>query len=215
MAHADHQETDSTPSLSDGPELEHKSKGSRFLGQVFSASELDQADAILQRVRKRHHSATHHCWAIRLRPQSEPFERAEDDGEPSSTAGAPLLGALQRCNVYDALVVVTRYFGGTKLGRGGLVKAYGETARLAVDAAPPRTLWHDVILSVGCGYGDLGSIETVLARHVEPIQLVHRNFDAEPVLTVVIRRSAAEVLLRAIVEATAGRARVEALPERD
>jgi uncharacterized YigZ family protein len=182
---------ESTPSILDGPPIEIKVKGSRFLAQAFAADGEPAALRSLDELRKRHHGATHHCWATRLRIADVVIERAEDDGEPSGSAGVPILGALQRRNVYDALCVVTRYFGGTKLGRGGLVRAYGEAAREAVEAAPTRILWHDLILQLDCGFDDLGTVEAQLARRAEIVRAVEREFLPEPRLRVRLRRGGA------------------------
>jgi len=204
----DTNQPDSTPSVEDGPEVEFKMKGSRFIAQVFSADSEQIARAKLLKLQRRYHDATHHCWALRLKPSSTPIERAEDNGEPSGTAGLPILGSLQRAKLYDAMVVVTRYFGGTKLGRGGLVRAYGEAARQAVAKAPRRTIWHDAALQIDCAFEELGAVEAVLARAAHEIRRVQRKFSSTVELRVRIRRGAAIALQENLREATADRARL-------
>ncbi len=199
---------DSTPSLGNGREVELKVKGSRFLAQAFSAEDEDTARRQLDAIRRQYHDATHHCWALRLQPADRPLELAEDDGEPSGTAGLPILQALQRAKLYDALVVVTRYFGGTKLGRGGLVRAYGEAARQAVEAAPRRTIWHDVTLGVDCSFDELGAVEAVLARHHADIRRIERDYSSGVHLELHLRRGAALPVAEELREITAGRARL-------
>lgn len=185
-----------------------KVKGSRFLGAVFAAGDDAAVAAALDEVRRRHHGATHHCWAARVGPPGAPVERSEDDGEPSGTAGAPLLAALRHEDLHEALVVVTRYFGGTKLGTGGLARAYAEAARAALAAAPRCTLTLTATLDVRCGFDDLGIVEAVLARSGADIEQVERSFDPEPALRLEVLASRAERLAGALTEATAGRARI-------
>ena len=195
-------------SVEDGPETELKVKGSRFLGRVFSVASADEADGRLQSLRKRHHSATHQCWASRLGLPESPTERFDDDGEPSGTAGRPILNQLLGDDVYDTLVVVTRYFGGTKLGTGGLARAYGDAAAMALDAAPKRVVLREARLSLECGFDDVGAVEACVARAGSDVYRVERAYDPSPKLTLFVRRSRAEEVAAAIVEATAGRAKV-------
>lgn len=104
-----------------------KEKGSKFLGYAFPVEKEDEVKAILQNLRKEHHSARHFCYAWRLGPEKLHF-RANDDGEPSSTAGKPILGQIQSFDLTNILVVVVRYFGGTLLGVSGLINAYKNAA---------------------------------------------------------------------------------------
>src|SRR5689334_10565916 len=94
----------------------------------------EHATAEIERVRKEHWDATHNCYAWRLAPDGLQY-RFADDGEPSGTAGKPILHSLQQRDLVNTLVVVTRYFGGTKLGAGGLARAYGDAANAALDHA--------------------------------------------------------------------------------
>jgi uncharacterized YigZ family protein len=201
-------EPESTPSITDGPEIEVRIKGSRFLGQAFRASGEGAVTRKIELVRQRHHAASHHCWASRLGPINAALERSDDDGEPSGTAGLPILGALQRANVYEAVVVVTRYFGGSKLGRGGLTRAYSDAARQALESAPRARIWHDAILQVGCSFDDLGAVEAILSREAESIRSVTREFSPEPEMLLQLRRGAALRIAEAIREKTGARARL-------
>ena len=117
-----------------GPaETELVEKRSRFLGQVFPVESEKEARARIEAVRKRHYDARHNCWCYRLRAGGA--ERCSDDGEPQGTAGQPMLGVFQREGVENVCCVVTRYFGGVLLGAGGLVRAYTQSAKDALDAA--------------------------------------------------------------------------------
>ena len=201
-------EEDRYLSLEDGPGVEIRVKASRFLGRAFRADDRAAADEALGAVRRRFHDATHHCWALRLGPPDEALERAEDDGEPGGTAGAPILAAIAAAHLHDTLVVVTRWFGGTKLGTGGLVRAYGEAARAALDAAPRRTIWQEAALVIECPWTDVGAVEAVLAREGERIRRCERDFSGMPRFDVTVVRSRAGALHEALREATSGRARL-------
>jgi uncharacterized YigZ family protein len=191
--------------LADGPPCEIRVKGSRFLAQAWRMrSEADLVSRLESRSR-RFHDARHHCWGLRLGPPESLLERCDDDGEPSGTAGVPILGALQRLDLYDSGVIVTRYFGGTKLGTGGLVRAYGDAAAAALGAAPRRCAWLLTVLELSCAYEDLGTVEAVLAQHGDVVHGIERRYEPGPRLHVTVRRSCAPALRAALVEATAGR----------
>ena len=194
--------------LVDGPEVELRVKGSRFLGQALAATTEDEAAARLQTIRKRHHDATHHCSAWTIGPPGAEVERCDDDGEPSGTAGQPILHPLRGSGRHDGMVVVTRWFGGTKLGAGGLVRAYGECAAEAVRAAGARRVWITRDLVVEVDYEDMGAIEAVLARAGASVHDVGRDFGARPRFTVRCLASTAAGLRRTIVDATGARATV-------
>ncbi len=198
---------DSYPSVHDGPEVEIKIKGSRFLGQVLSATDADAAGELLRATRRRHHAATHHCSAWRVGGAGSQSERFDDDGEPSGTAGAPILAVLAGSDLHDAFAVVTRYYGGTKLGTGGLARAYSEAARAALEAAGVRTVWCEVVVRVACAYTDVGTVEAVLAREGAHIRACERDFTSDPAFRVTVLESDGDRLVSLIREATAGRAR--------
>ncbi len=197
-----------------GDEIETKAKGSRFLGQAFCVIEKTDIESCLASVRRKYYDATHHCTAYRLGSPDAFTEKSDDNGEPSGSAGAPILGAIHRADRFGCLIVVTRYFGGTKLGTGGLVRAYGEAARLAVESAPERVVWKEIELKLRCSYDGLGSIEAVLAREAARIRGVERSFEASPEFLVRVPRSFAPVLEATLVEATAGRIEIADRKER-
>ncbi len=198
-------DSDRFTTVDTGPEIEIKVRGSRFLGQAFRADSEDEAAARRDEVRRRHHDATHHVWARRVGPPEACVERADDDGEPSGTGGAPMLAVLQGAALYDALVVVTRWFGGTKLGRGGLARAYSDAARAALEAAPKRTVWRETTMIADCEYDVVGAVEAVLAREGEHIRRCDRDFSGRPRFAITVLRSQTVRLLDILREATAGR----------
>lgn len=136
-------------------------KRSRFLCTVARVEDEAAARAVVDRLRKEHHDARHHCSAFVLGPDGA-VERSSDDGEPSGTAGAPMLEVVRGAGVSDVVAVVTRWFGGTLLGAGGLVRAYGDAVRAGLDAAGTqrRSLVQELLLEVD--HADAGRVESEL-----------------------------------------------------
>ena len=182
-----------------------KTKGSRFIGEAFPVRTEEEAMARLEAVRKREHAATHWCWAYRLGVEGDAF-RYSDDGEPSGSAGAPILRQIEARELTNTLVVVTRYYGGTKLGTGGLVRAYGEAASEVLDAA--RIVEHVVRVPVRLrfAYDDTSPAMHTVNRFDAEIAEQHYAEDTE--LVVRVRRSEADALRAAFVEALGGRGTV-------
>jgi uncharacterized YigZ family protein len=113
--------------ISKAVESLYKEKGSKFLSFLYPVSSVDDVKEYLTQLKKKYYDATHHCYAYIIGYDKETF-RMNDDGEPSSTAGKPIYGQLQSNNLTNVLLVVVRYFGGTKLGVSGLIKAYKESS---------------------------------------------------------------------------------------
>ena len=126
--------TDSYLTVENKVETLYKEKGSKFFSFVFPVKDLTEVKSILDELKKKYYDATHHCYAYILGFEKETF-RMNDDGEPSSTAGKPIYGQLQSKNLTNVLLVVVRYFGGTKLGVSGLIKAYKTAAAECLSAA--------------------------------------------------------------------------------
>ena len=129
----------------------YKDKGSKFLAYGYPVTCEEEIKGRLDALRKRYYDATHHCYAWRLGPKGESF-RAVDDGEPSSTAGRPILGQMLSREVTDALIVVVRYFGGTKLGVPGLIEAYRRSAALVLENAEIEQRTVDVQTTIRFSY---------------------------------------------------------------
>ncbi len=122
-------------------------QGSRFIGTIRPVSSEQAAQEVLSQISGEFPGATHHAYAFRIGMGSSLIERSSDDGEPAGSAGAPMLQVLQGNNIADAIVIGTRYFGGTRLGIGGLTRAYRDCARLSIEEAnfckkEPAELYH-------------------------------------------------------------------------
>ncbi len=172
-----------------------KAKGSKHLGFVYPLHSLEEIQHHLQALRKLHFAATHHCYAYRLGPTGEVW-RAQDDGEPSNSAGMPILGALRSCEVTDCLAVVVRYYGGTKLGVSGLIEAYREATWEALNSTQRLEKWVESELLVDFPCDMLGEVMRVLKWHgATPDAPV---FDGKCSVAIRVRRNQAAGLIQAL-----------------
>jgi uncharacterized YigZ family protein len=113
---------------------DYRVKGSKFYGYLYPVASADDISNVLESVKNEHPAATHHCYAYRINPsQTEEFD--QDDGEPNGTAGMPILNSMRSAEIVNCIIISVRYFGGTKLGKSGLIKAYGESAQLCIQNA--------------------------------------------------------------------------------
>lgn len=135
-------------------------KKSRFIGYVKPVTSQDEATAFINEIKTKHWDATHNVYAYVLRDGQ--VRRYSDDGEPQGTAGIPVLDVLLKEKVTDCVVVATRYFGGTLLGTGGLVRAYSHTAKIALDAGGIITMKLCKILNVTCDYNFYGRLNSLI-----------------------------------------------------
>ena len=152
MKSDDHYRTIAAPS-----EGNFRDRGSKFLGYAFPVSNEEQIKENLQNLRKLHPSARHVCYAFRINPLNE-YWRANDDGEPSSSAGKPILGQIRSMELQNVLVAVVRYFGGTLLGVPGLINAYREAAVEALQAAEIVEKIVTVAITAQVGYDKMGDV---------------------------------------------------------
>ena len=137
---------------------------SRFIGRAFPVETEAEALEILERIRQKHYDATHNCWAYNLRGAS-PLRRFSDDGEPGGTAGMPIMDTLIRSETENALIIVTRYFGGILLGSGGLVRAYSRSAADALSAAGSVTMTPCAEIEFVTDYTRFGGIEGFVRKN--------------------------------------------------
>ncbi|MCF7826486.1 MAG: YigZ family protein [Candidatus Marinimicrobia bacterium] len=129
-----------------------KIKASRFIAEILPLKSEDDVPGLLTEIKKREYTANHHCFAWRLGVGDDEVWRVNDDGEPAGTAGKPIYQALLGANLTNVLAVVTRYFGGTKLGKGGLMRAYGGVIQEALPLVKKRTFVPRVALECQCDF---------------------------------------------------------------
>jgi len=155
-------------------------KRSRFIGRSFKAATPDEAPAIVKRIRETWRDATRHCWAFRTGTTGEQA-RYDNSGEPQGTASPPILDVLKHNDLTNTLVVVTRYHGGIKLGAGGLVRAYAEAAKKAIEASGVTELQLMKEIRAPLPYNLLSQLESYMAR--EEFEIAARDFGEHVVLT--------------------------------
>jgi uncharacterized YigZ family protein len=182
-------------------------KKSRFIADAFPVASPDDADRELATVRRRHHDASHHCYAYRLADDAGHISRSEDAGEPSGSAGSPILQQIEASELLNVLVVVTRYFGGTKLGIGGLVRAYGDAAREVLEAADIVERKLRVEVSIGFPIEVNSCVMATIHRHQADVQAI--AYDECANARVSLPPSGVDRFCKAIIEATGNRARIE------
>ena len=169
-----------------------KEKSSKFLCFAYPVTTEEQIRERLEVLYKKYYDATHHCYAWRLGPRGESF-RANDDGEPSSTAGKPILGQLLSHEITDCLIVVVRYFGGTKLGVSGLIEAYKTSAAEVIAAAEVVERTVDERIEVRFSYMAMNEVMKIV-KDLQP-KIVDQCFDNLCTMTLTIRQSLSEQLL--------------------
>lgn len=183
-------------------QAEIKIKGSRFIGTALSVTSEEQAAHFIQSMSRQYYNATHNCYAYIVGLEPAVISRFNDDGEPAGTAGQPILNVIQGKNLTDAAVVVTRYFGGTKLGKGGLVHAYSECADavLAKCTVIKKFIYHRFKLSFN--YDLTGAVMHVISLFEATIE--DSTYGDFTELALAIRQSLFEEFKQQIIEKTAG-----------
>ncbi|MBP3331193.1 MAG: YigZ family protein [Tidjanibacter sp.] len=169
----------------------YKDRNSRFLTYAYHVTTVEQVKERLDVLYKKYYDATHHCYAYRLGPRGEQF-RANDDGEPSGTAGKPILGQLLSREVTDCLVVVVRYFGGTKLGVPGLIEAYKQSTVAVLDESEIVLRTVDRVMTVTYAYEAMNDVMRVV-KQMQP-NIKEQQFDNICRMRLSIRESQADEL---------------------
>ena len=160
----------------------YKEKNSKFFGYAYPVSNEDEVKVILENLRKQHHAARHWCYAFQL-GTSRIYYRANDDGEPNNSAGMPIYGQIQSFGVTNVLVVVVRYFGGVKLGVGGLISAYRAGAQMALEASDIVERTIDVHYKIKFGYQDMNKVMRVIKEKNLSIVSQKMEMDCEIIVS--------------------------------
>ncbi len=181
-------------------------KKSRFIGEIFPASSLAEAEERLLGIRKRYYDARHHCFAAVVGVPGTPEEirRGNDDGEPGGTAGKPMLEVLDGEDLHNTAVVVTRYFGGTLLGTGGLVRAYSAAVKAAIANAVIVTVIRGRKIVYRVSYPDAGKLQYLYAK--EGIEKPEIEYGQDVVMTLRMPLKMGERIKKITAETTNGAA---------
>ena len=183
---------------------EYEEKRSRFIGEIWPVADEEQARGHLTQTKKKYPDARHHCWAWVM---PDGACRWSDDGEPGGTAGGPMAAVLKGADVFGVMCVVTRYFGGTLLGSGGLVRAYSKAASLALADAGTEPDPEKTVLTVDCPWDSLDKIHRLVREYGGA--LLASDYESDPNragLTVELLADQSEAFGRRVVDMTNGRA---------
>lgn len=186
----------SYPSPAGEARAEIREKGSVFLAILGPAADEEAAKARMAELARELPGATHHCWAWRL--GDPPRERAADAGEPSGTAGVPILQVLRGSGLSDVLAVVVRWYGGTKLGKGGLARAYAAAAREAAAGLPVVTRVPTVRLSLRVPYERVGAVKRLV--HPPDVELEREEYGEDALLVLVVHEEREKPLRAALAD---------------
>ena len=185
--------------------VEHEVSRSRFITTIGRASTVEEAQAFVRGVAAELGGATHHCWAYVVGPPGDTGRIGMSDaGEPHGTAGRPMLNALLHAPVGDVVAVVTRYYGGTKLGTGGLVRAYGGGVQSALATLPVAERIEYVALVITVEYGRLAALQQLCGEH--EAEILGQDFAEQVRLTVRVPEGNAGRFKTAVLDATRGQA---------
>ncbi|MCY2687751.1 IMPACT family protein [Salinimicrobium sp. TH3] len=170
-------------------EVLFKDKNSKFFGYAFPITTEEEAKEHLEDLKKKHHAARHWCYAWQL-GKSDFHYRANDDGEPSNSAGMPIYGQIQSFEVTNILIVVVRYFGGVKLGVGGLINAYKTAAQMALEASRIVTRTIDVKFEISFDYPEMNKVMRVIKEN--NLNVVDQILELDCKVIILVRKNEAE-----------------------
>ena len=183
---------------------------SRFITYSAHVESEEEARAFVAKIRSAHSLATHVCYAF-ISDKTGNLQRFSDDGEPQGTAGVPILDVLKNKKLFETAVAVVRYFGGIKLGAGGLVRAYSSSAAENLAAADIRSLEMCVELAIEVDYTGIDSVQKYFSNH--PCTVLSSDYGAKVLFTVAVKKTAVEGFEKDLVDYMQGRVEVERMGE--
>ena len=181
-------------------------KKSRFIGYIRHTETEEEANAFINEIRKKHFDARHNCFAYSVDGQQQTI-RFSDDGEPGGTAGKPILEVITGKGLCDVCIVVTRYFGGTLLGTGGLVRAYTDAAKACIDATDMVTKCLVVPMRLTTNYTDFGKIQYLLGSH--NISVLDSEYGENVAVRIEVLVDDVPMIVKQLTEVTAARVQIE------
>jgi uncharacterized YigZ family protein len=168
------------------PEVLFKDRNSKFFGYAFPVTTEDDVKQHIEDLKKQHHQARHWCYAYQFGKQEHDYVfRANDDGEPNNSAGMPIYGQIQSFEVTNLLIVVVRYFGGTKLGVGGLINAYRSGAQMALEASKIITKTVNVEYSITFDYKNMNKVMRIVKE--KNLKIINQTLELSCELTILVR----------------------------
>ena len=179
--------------LKPSPEVLFKDKNSKFYGYVFPVNNEDELKLNIDNLKKQHQAARHWCYAYQIGQEDFKF-RANDDGEPGNSAGMPIYGQIQSFNVTNILVVVVRYFGGVKLGVGGLINAYRTAAQMALEASKIKELTINIDFLISFDYKNMNKVMRIIKE--KNLNIVNQKMELDCQITISVRKKDSEMIFQ-------------------
>lgn len=179
--------------LKPSPEVLFKDKNSKFYGYVFPVKNEDEVKSHIDNLKKQHHAARHWCYAYQIGEEDFKF-RANDDGEPSNSAGMPIYGQIQSCNLTNILIVVVRYFGGVKLGVGGLINAYRTAAQMALEASKIKELTINIDFLISFDYKNMNKVMRIIKE--KNLNIVNQKMELDCQIIISVRKKDSEMIFQ-------------------
>ena len=170
-----------------------KEKQSKFYGYAFPVSNSDKVKFYIQSLQKKHHTARHFCYAYQIGIENTVF-RVNDDGEPRNSAGMPIYGQIQSFNITNILIVVVRYFGGTKLGVGGLVSAYKECAKATIEANKIITKEITIPIQLKFTYLQMNNVMKIIKEY--SLEVINQEMQTNCIFDIITTKSNNEAASR-------------------
>lgn len=192
--------------LIEGGQGEYEEKKSRFIATLRPVNSIEEAASFIEEMKKRYWDARHNCSAYVIGRNNE-ITRCSDDGEPSGTAGRPMLEVLTGADLHNAAVVVTRYFGGTLLGTGGLVRAYTQAVKEGIANSVSAVERDGERLMLGLEYGDVDRVLNYLKT--KGLSLENSDYGADVTMELIVASEKADAFIKEVIELTAGRVLAE------
>lgn len=192
--------------LVSGGEGEIVEKKSRFIGQIKPVYSEEEAYAFVEQIKKKHYDARHNCFAFSIGDEM-PLLRFSDDGEPQGTAGKPILEVINGSGIHNICIVVTRYFGGTLLGTGGLVRAYTDAAKEALANCETKLKQRIYPIKITTDYADMGKIQYII--ETSEVRVVDKQFTDAVVFVLEVPVDQKDTLVAAVTEASSAKAIID------
>lgn len=180
-------------------------KKSKFIANAFPVTTLQDVEERIAQITKKHYDAKHHCYALVLGDNFE-MKRSSDNGEPQGTAGKPILNVIEGSGITNIIIIVTRYFGGTLLGTGGLVRAYTAAAKEALMAAEIGTVTYSRKITLETSYDQINPIQYYLVQH--QIALDESRYGSEVEMDITIADDTADEIINALRQKTNGNIKI-------
>lgn len=181
-------------------------KKSRFIAHVFPVKTEEEAVTIIEETKKKYWDARHNCYAFVIGERGE-VTRCSDDGEPAGTAGRPILEVITGADIRNILVIVTRYFGGTLLGTGGLVRAYSQATQAGIAASKIALREHGKKVIIETDYNGIGKLQYIAAQM--ELTTIDTEYSDKVIMKLLVREDLCETFVKKVVEATAGQAVID------